>query len=105
MDITQRMLRERAKDRTKTEAEELAELAALGINHPARRRHRERERIKKEQRLERGWNGSISRSRPPNLYGLKCATKEPWAGQATFPQSVRSPSSSGVTMNAPPPRL
>lgn len=79
MDITQRMLRERAKDRTKTEAEELAELAALGINHPARRRHRERERIKKEQRLERGWNGSISRSRPPNLYGLKCATKEPWA--------------------------
>ena len=41
--ITDRMYKERAKTREKSETEEIAELMSLGIHHPARKRHRERE--------------------------------------------------------------
>ena len=70
----------------KTEEEEIAELMALGINHPARRRHRERELLKQNEAKERAWNGTPMRSRPPNLYGLRVFTKEPWAQDEHFYQ-------------------
>ena len=70
----------------KSEAEEIAELHALGINHPARRRHREREEIRQLKAKEKAWINTPYRSRPPNLRGLRCATKEPWAIDEAFYQ-------------------
>lgn len=63
----------------KTEAEEIAELMALGINHPARKRYREREQRQKMKKLEDGWNRTPLRYRPAELRGLKPRTPEPWA--------------------------
>lgn len=63
---------------TKSEEEELAELMQLGINHPARRRFRERELRAKNAAKEHAWNNTPMRQTPPNLRGIKCATKEPW---------------------------
>jgi len=85
MNITERMDRMpsmRAGPK-KSEEEELAELKALGINHPARRRYREKERRKQDRAKEDAWDGSVHRSRPSNLRGLKVATKEPWARDET----------------------
>lgn len=70
----------------KTEAEEIEELMALGINHPARRKYREQEARKKNRKLENGWNNTPLRSRPSNLRGLRPATKEPWAVDEEFYQ-------------------
>lgn len=69
---------------TKTEAEEIAELMSLGINHPARRRHRERAQRAKDKAKERQWNNTPFRSTPPNLRGIKCATGEPWHKDMVF---------------------
>ena len=63
----------------KSEAEEIEELMALGINHPARRRFRERAQRRKWEQLEKGWNKTPMRTRPPNLAGLRPITREPWA--------------------------
>lgn len=79
MDITARMDRMPTFGPKKSEAEEIAELNALGINHPARRRHREQEQRAKLRQKEKAWNGSVMRSRPSNLRGMKVVTKEPWA--------------------------
>ena len=38
------------------------------------------------QAKERGWNRTTLRTRPPNLVGLRCATKEPWAIDEIFYQ-------------------
>merc|ERR1711871_737379 len=87
MDITSRMLKDRAKQGySKTEAEEIAELMSLGINHPARRRYRDREEIRQLHAKEKAWNNTPMRSRPPNLRGLRPATKEPWATDEAFYQ-------------------
>lgn len=63
---------------TKTEEEEIAELVSLGINHPARRRYRERAKRAQNEVKERAWNSTPMRHVPANLRGIKCATKEPW---------------------------
>lgn len=89
MDLTQRMHRMKAREgggAPKSEAEEIAELMTLGINHPARRRFRDQEERRQHEGKERAWNGSIMRSRPPNLRGLRIATKEPWALDEAFYQ-------------------
>ena len=75
--VTARMMKERGRS-GKSEAEEIEELMALGINHPARKAYRERETRRVNEMKERMWNDTIFRTRPPNLIGLKCATKEPW---------------------------
>ena len=62
----------------KSEEEEIAELMTLGINHPARKRHRERAQRAANRAKEQAWNNTPMRSVPPSLKGLKCATKEPW---------------------------
>lgn len=90
MDITQRMtstdyLHAGVPKRT-TEAEEIAELQALGINHPARRRWREKEQAKKWEQREKSWNSTPLRYRPAELRGLKPATPEPWAIDEEFYQ-------------------
>jgi len=63
----------------KSEAEEIAELMALGINHPARRRSREMEERRENRVKERQWDPTPFRVRPSNLVGMKVTTKEPWA--------------------------
>ena len=85
-DITARVYQQRAQDKSKSEAEELAELHALGINHPARRRYREREARRQLESKERAWNKTPYRSRPSNLAGLRVMTKEPWAIDEVFYQ-------------------
>jgi hypothetical protein len=75
----------RAPPSGKSEAEEIAELMALGVNHPARR-HRERELRAKNRALEKKWNSTPHRTTPANLTGIKCATKEPWAIDEQFYQ-------------------
>ena len=85
MDLTARMEKDaRAQFRNgggvqKSEAAEIAELMALGINHPARKRFREREKRKKEEKLEKAWISTPLRERPAELRGLKPHTPEPWA--------------------------
>ena len=59
---------------------------ALGINHPARRRHREREQRKKLEALEQAWNPTPLRYRPPIFKGMKPITREPWAVDEEFYQ-------------------
>ena len=71
---------------TKTEAEEIAELMSLGINHPARVRYREREKRKKYEKMENNWIGTPFRTRPAELKGLRPITKEPWAIDEEFYQ-------------------
>jgi hypothetical protein len=69
MDITHRLNSLAFQDGSrpkKTEAEEIAELMKLGINHPARRRYREREERKQLETKEKAWNNTPLRSRPPN---------------------------------------
>ena len=61
--ITERMYQERAKTKEKSETEELAELMSLGINHPARKRHREREMRRQNEQKERQWNATPFRTR------------------------------------------
>ena len=73
----------------KSEADEIAELQALGITHPARRRQRDAEQRRRNQQKEKGWIGTPYRSRPPNLRGLKPATPEPWAIDEAFYQKQR----------------
>ena len=63
----------------KSEEEEIAELMALGINHPARKKFREREQAKKWKKLEDSWNRTPMRTRPAELRGLQPRTPEPWA--------------------------
>ena len=70
----------------KTEAEEIEELKALGINHPARKRYREREERKRMKKLEDNWNSTPLRARPAELRGLKPRTPEPWAIDESFYQ-------------------
>jgi len=70
----------------KTEAEEIEELQALGINHPARRAYRERAQRAENAARERAWNASPMRPVPASLKGLKCATKEPWHIDQVFYQ-------------------
>lgn len=89
MDITARLNSLAYQDGSrpkKTEAEEIAELMTLGINHPARKRYREREQRKKLEAREKSWNNTPLRSRPANLKGLRPATKEPWAVDEDFYQ-------------------
>ena len=83
--VTARMMKERGRS-GKTEAEEIEELMSLGINHPARRAHRERETRRVNEMKERMWNDTIFRTRPPNPIGLRCATKEPWHIDEVFYQ-------------------
>jgi hypothetical protein len=71
---------------TKSEEEELAELMQLGINHPARRRYRERAQKAKNEARERAWNPTPMRYTPPNLRGIRCVTKEPWSIDEQFYQ-------------------
>ena len=71
---------------TKSEEEEIAELMNLGINHPARKRFREREQRAKLKEKERAWNCTPMRQVPPNLKGLKVTTKEPWVRDMQFYQ-------------------
>ena len=71
---------------TKSEEEEIAELQALGINHPARRRFREREQRRKLEEKEKSWNATPFRTTPANLRGIKCTTKEPWSIDQKFYQ-------------------
>ena len=85
-DITSRMMQDRAKMGYKSEADEIAELQALGINHPARRRHRERDERRQLDAKERQWNRTTLRSRPSNLAGMRVVTKEPWALDEAFYQ-------------------
>ena len=85
--ITDRMMKDRAKMGYKSEDEEIAELQALGINHPARRRYREREEKRQHEAKERQWNGTPHRARPSNLAGMRVVTKEPWALDEAFYQS------------------
>ena len=90
MDITHRItasdyLHAGVPKRT-TEAEEIAELQALGINHPARKRWREKEQAKKWAEREKNWNSTPLRYRPAELRGLKPATPEPWAVDEEFYQ-------------------
>ena len=70
----------------KSEEQEIAELMMLGINHPARRRHREREQRKQLEIREKTWNSSPLRPRPADLHGLKPITSEPWAIDEAFYQ-------------------
>ena len=70
----------------KTEAEEIAELMSLGINHPARKRYREREQRKKWLALEKAWDSTPMRTRPAELRGLRPITREPWAVDEEFYQ-------------------
>ena len=53
----------------------------LGVNHPARKRWREKQNgeRKKWDKLEKGWNNTPLRYRPAELVGLKPKTPEPWA--------------------------
>ena len=91
MDLTHRLEEGRGAFRfgggpPKTEAQEIEELMALGINHPARKRHREREQRKKNQALEKAWNSTPMRTRPAELRGLRPITREPWAIDEEFYQ-------------------
>ncbi len=65
----------------RTEEEELAELANMGISRKQQRAEAERRRNRER---EMAWNGSIHRHVPPALRGIKCATKEPWAIDQAF---------------------
>ena len=91
MDLTARIEKGRGPFRfgggpQKTEAQEIEELMSLGINHPARRRHREREQRKKLEALEQAWNPTPLRYRPPIFKGMKPITREPWAVDEEFYQ-------------------
>ena len=94
--VTARMMKERGRS-GKTEAEEIEELMSLGINHPARRAHRERETRRVNEMKERMWNDTIFRTRPPNLIGLRCATKEPWHIDEVFYQKKTGNFEAGLT--------
>ena len=85
----------------KSEEEEIAELMALGINHPARRRYREREVRRKNAQMENAWNGTPMRPVPANLRGIKCATAEPWAADLKFYQKKTGDFEDVMNDNAP----
>ena len=89
MDLTARIEREKFRmggGKKKSEAEEIAELMSLGINHPARKAYRERALIAKNKQLEKAWNSTPLRYRPPDLKGLRPTTMEPWAIDEAFYQ-------------------
>ena len=83
------------------EEEEIAELMALGINHPARKRYREREKRKKNEKLEKGWNATPMRSVPANLRGIKPSTNEPWAIDLKYYQQKTGDFEDVMNDNAP----
>ena len=93
MDLTARLSKSRMGFRMgggppKSEAEEIAELMSLGINHPARKRYRERMNgeARRKIQLEKGWNGTPMRTRPAELRGIRPITREPWAIDEEFYQ-------------------
>ena len=92
MDITSRLTEKSylhaGVPRRTSEAEEIAELMSLGINHPARKRYRDARsgQKKKMESLEKAWNPTPLRYRPAELRGLKPKTPEPWAIDEEFYQ-------------------